>query len=222
MKISTFVSGEKYQHMIKPFVNSASRFHEIHIFCTKEIKTDGLNVIRHDINFDYTKDKIKNLLKKQNMWAHIIKELGESILMDIDIIILDKLDLPNSDIIFTVDKRWSNEYDYINSGVFYSNNLEFMEEWGKLTEKVNPDVAINPPYMGVAQTALHQLIGFEKGKIKYNWNGLDIIGIPCDIYNHYNDKKLLLKETKVLHYKNRWQGGLNPSKERMNIIKKFI
>lgn len=223
-KIATFVSGEKYQHMIKPFVNSAKRFYDVHVFCTKEIKLDGLDVTRHDIKFEYTDDKIKNLLKKQEVWYQIIKELGESILIDVDTIIIDDLKLPKADVIFTADKRLSKEYDYINSGVFYSNSLDFMKDWMEQINFVNVEKAKKPPYFGVCQNALYDLIGFKNNVLDYDYKNLKIKGVPCEIYNNYDDKKPVdINKTKVLHYKNRWQEGRsNPNKSRMDIIKKFL
>lgn len=223
-KIATFVSGEKYQHMIKPFVNSAKRFYDVHIFCTKEIKLDGLDVTRHTIEFNHSKDKIKNISNKPYIWCEIIKKIGECILIDVDTVIINELDIPTCDVFFTTDKRWSKNYDYINTGVLYSKSLFFMEDWVELNKTVDFEKGTQKPYLAIDQNSFYNLINFKDNILEYDYKGLKIKGGSCDIYNNYDDKKLIdINKTKVLHYKNRWQEGRpNPSKNRMDIIKKFL
>lgn len=217
MKIVSVACGQKYYHMIDPFINSARKAGYDPV-----VYSDTGHPLTRKVEFTDRGDKLLNMLSKMELWVEAVREHGQCLLMDIDIIILGTIDLPDADVVFTVDKRFSISWDYVNMGVFYCRSLGFIERLYDVLKTVDIKRASEKPYLGPTQMAFHLLTGFEKGKTEYTVDGDRVTGVPCEIYNHYNDSKKISRSCKVLHYKNRWQGGCLPSPEKMKIINGYI
>lgn len=217
MKIVTVACGEKYRHMIEPFVNSAYRAGYDPVVWT-DMNIPGT----YKVEFTYRGDKVRDMLTKCMLWADAVKEYGECLLMDVDMVIMGRIELPDADVVYTVDKRFSPQWDYVNGGFLYCRKHWFMDDLVAQIATTDMERAVKKPYMSVDQMAFQQMIGFTPGHMRYTYKGLDVVGVPCDVYNHYDDDKPLKPGCKVLHYKNRWQGGRMPRRDKMDIISGYL
>lgn len=217
MKIISVCYGEKYHHMIPPFLNSALR-----AGFEPTIYTDIDIPYGKRVDFNDRGDKVSNMLSRNEVWLRAVEEHGECLCLDIDMVILRPFELPKADCLFTLDARFSHNYDYINLGFLYCNHPMILSDLLLHIKHVDKKRAMNPPYLAIDQMAFHQLIGFKQNLFKYKYSGLNVIGLPCDIYNHYDDNKPLVDACAIMHYKNRWQGGLDPAADKMEIINDYL
>jgi hypothetical protein len=217
MKIISVACGKKYHHMIPPFLNSALRAgYEPTIYTDIDIPYG------ENIAFNNRGDKVDNMLSRNEIWKYAVKKHGACLCLDIDMIILKPFTLPDADCVFTLDRRFTEHYDYINLGFLYVRHPMIMYDLVDHIGYVDKKRAVKPPYLAIDQMAFHQMIGFKNDVFKYEYNGLTIIGVPCDTYNHYDDRKPVKDNCAILHYKNRWQGGPDPASDKMEIINDYL
>lgn len=218
MKVISVCYGQGYHHMIPPFVNSviSAGFEPV-------IYTDADTPFSRKLNFTNRGSKPQNMVSKIEAWHHAAKEQGECLLLDIDTVVLKSFTLDvEADCIFTVDNRFSADYDYINLGFLYVRNPKVLETLLRYMEHVDEERARKAPYKAIDQMAFHRMIRFTKNTFTYRHNGITATGLPCRLYNHYDDNKLIDRDCNILHYKNRWQGARNPAPDKMKIINGYL
>ena len=243
--VCAYFTGKDYRHMVRPFVNSAlAQNYNVHIFTDVELYGLPLNATYHIFNPDHVEffnkiadpSKEEQLSNKPAIWNYIRKVIGPCILMDIDTIILDDIsDITRlADIVFTLEERWSDQgMDYINTGVMWAGSEKVMRDWAELTSKLTPkDIVASrkQPYLAPDQYAFHKLIDFKKDTVEYRYSDLnpmqilvDVLGVPCDVYNFNNPDKPIPPFCKVLHYKGSYcrTGGKQLPDDRKKIIEKY-